>query len=113
MAFDATAVAPMVTWGTSPEHAAPITGRGKRQAEQEGLDRVFRAAAVAWREAGCSLGTAINGDQRQLRERCASTPNRNFRGRQGPEGRTHLLSPAMAVAAVLTGHLADVRDWLM
>jgi 3-isopropylmalate/(R)-2-methylmalate dehydratase large subunit len=181
-------IAPMVTWGTSPEHAAPITdtvpdpraaadadqsveiasaldymaltpgmalsdikvdrvfigsctngriedlraaaevarlGRArvaawvvpgsqavKRQGEKEGLDRVFRAAGFEWRDPGCSLCTAINGDQLQPGERCASTSNRNFRGRQGTGGRTHLVSPAMAAAAALTGRLTDVRDLL-
>ena len=181
-------IAPMVTWGTSPEHAAPITGTVpdpraaadadksielasaldymaltpgmalsdikvdrvfigsctnsriedlraaaevarlgraqvaawvvpgsqavKRQGEREGLDRVFRAAGFEWREPGCSLCTAINGDELQPGERCASTSNRNFRGRQGTGGRTHLLSPAMAAAAALTGRLTDVRELL-
>ena len=184
--LDASAIAPMVTWGTSPEHAAPVTasvpdprnarddkqgaeiaaaldymalkpgtpladiavdrvfigsctnsriedlraaaevarlGRTRvpawvvpgsrtiqRQAEKEGLDRVFTAAGFEWREPGCSLCTAINGDQLQPGERCASTSNRNFRGRQGTGGRTHLVSPAMAAAAALTGHLTDVRE---
>jgi 3-isopropylmalate/(R)-2-methylmalate dehydratase large subunit len=181
-------IAPMVTWGTSPEHALPVTGvvpdpdaagqgkssqeiadaleymglrpgtalqdiaidrvfigsctnsriediraaaevakRGKaripawvvpgsrtvqRQAEQEGLDRVFRDAGFEWRDPGCSLCTAINGDQLKPGERCASTSNRNFRGRQGTGGRTHLLSPAMAAAAALRGRLTDVRELL-
>ena len=182
---DAAQIAPMVTWGTSPEHALPVTGvvpdprdapdatkgaeisaaldymalqpgtllaeigvdrvfigsctnsriedlraaaaiaklgRAKvttwvvpgsrtvqRQAEQEGLDRIFTAAGFEWRDPGCSLCTAINGDQLRPGERCASTSNRNFKGRQGTGGRTHLLSPAMAAAAALTGHLTDVR----
>jgi len=186
--LDAAALAPMVTWGTSPEHAAPVTGRVpdpgqakgeskgqeiaaaldymglkpgtafadisvdrvfigsctnsriedlraaaevarhgrakvpawivpgsqmvKRQAEKEGLDRVFINAGFEWRSPGCSLCTAINGDQLQPGERCASTSNRNFRGRQGTGGRTHLVSPAMAAAAALTGRLADVREFL-
>ncbi len=184
--LDAAQIAPMVTWGTSPEHSLPVTGvvpdprntadatKGaeiaaaldymglkegtplaeiaidrvfigsctnsrlddlraaadvarlgrtkvpawvvpgsqlvKRAAEQEGLDRIFTAAGFEWRDPGCSLCTAINGDQLQPGERCASTSNRNFRGRQGPGGRTHLVSPAMAAAAALTGHLTDVRD---
>jgi 3-isopropylmalate/(R)-2-methylmalate dehydratase large subunit len=188
LALDAGALAPMVTWGTSPEHAAPVTGRVpdpmqapdearraeiaaaldymglkpgtaladiavdrvfigsctnsriedlraaadvarhgrakipawivpgsmtvKMQAEAEGLDRVFIAAGFEWRSPGCSLCTAINGDQLEPGERCASTSNRNFRGRQGTGGRTHLVSPAMAAAAALTGRLADVRDFL-
>ena len=84
----------------------------KRQGEKEGLDRIFRAAGFEWREPGCSLCTAINGDQLRPGERCASTSNRNFRGRQGTGGRTHLVSPAMAAAAALTGHLTDVRELL-
>ena len=183
--LDAGAVAPMVSWGTNPEHALPITesvpdpaaapdaekrreyadalaymdlkpgqrlqeiaidrvfigsctnsrlddlreaaaiakrgkarvpawvvpGSGpiKRQAEAEGLDRIFRAAGFEWREPGCSLCTALNGDSLRPGERCASTSNRNFQGRQGPGGRTHLMSPAMAAAAALAGRLADVR----
>jgi 3-isopropylmalate/(R)-2-methylmalate dehydratase large subunit len=186
VALDAGAVAPMVTWGTNPEQALPITGRvpdprdakdevqraeyesaldymalkpgmalsditidrvfigsctnariedlraaaavaklGKarvpawvvpgsrsiqRQAESEGLDRIFTAAGFEWREPGCSLCTALNGDQLQPGERCASTSNRNFKGRQGTGGRTHLLSPAMAAAAALAGRFADVRE---
>lgn len=186
VALDASQLAPMVTWGTSPEHALPVTsqvpdprdvqdqtkraeisaaldymalkpgtqltditvdrvfigsctnsriedlraaaevarlGRAKvttwvvpgsrtvqRQAEREGLDRVFTAAGFEWREPGCSLCTAINGDQLRPGERCASTSNRNFRGRQGTGGRTHLVSPAMAAAAALTGRLTDVRE---
>ena len=186
--LDGAALAPMITWGTSPEHAAPITGTVpdpaqapdeakraeisaaleymglrpgmgladiavdrvfigsctnsriediraaaevarlgkakvpawvvpgsqtvKRQAEQEGLDRVLRDAGFEWREPGCSMCTAINGDQLEPGERCASTSNRNFRGRQGTGGRTHLLSPAMAAAAALRGHLTDVRELL-
>lgn len=186
--LDAGALAPMVTWGTSPEHAAPVTGRVpdpaqapdeatraeiagaleymalkpgmaladiavdrvfigsctnsriedlraaaqvarrgrakvpawvvpgsmtvKRQAEAEGLDRIFTTAGFEWRSPGCSLCTAINGDQLQPGERCASTSNRNFRGRQGTGGRTHLVSPAMAAAAALTGRITDVRELL-
>ena len=184
--LDGAAIAPMVTWGTSPEQALPVTGNvpdprdapndtkrdeikaaldymalqpgmalsdiridrvfigsctnsriedlraaaavaklgramvpawivpGSRlvqkQAEQEGLDQVFRAAGFEWRDPGCSLCTAINGDQLQPGERCASTSNRNFRGRQGTGGRTHLVSPMMAAAAALKGHLTDVRE---
>jgi 3-isopropylmalate/(R)-2-methylmalate dehydratase large subunit len=186
VALDASQLAPMVTWGTSPEHALPVTshvpdpldshdetkraeiaaaldymalkpgmqitdievdrvfigsctnsriedlraaaevarlghakvttwvvpgsGTVQRQAEQEGLDRIFTAAGFEWREPGCSLCTAINGDQLRPGERCASTSNRNFRGRQGTGGRTHLVSPAMAAAAALTGRLTDVRE---
>jgi 3-isopropylmalate/(R)-2-methylmalate dehydratase large subunit len=82
----------------------------KRQAEAEGLDKVFMQAGFEWREPGCSLCTAINGDYLQPGERCASTSNRNFRNRQGPGGRTHLVSPAMAAAAAIKGHLTDVRE---
>ena len=186
VALDAAAVAPMVTWGTSPEQAAPITGRVpdprdarndaqraeiaaaldymglvpgvplaqisvdrvfigtctnsriedlraaadvarlgrarvpawvvpgsrlvQREAEREGLDRIFKAAGFEWRAPGCSMCTGHNGDQLRPGERCASTSNRNFANRQGPGGRTHLLSPAMAAAAALTGRLADVRE---
>jgi 3-isopropylmalate/(R)-2-methylmalate dehydratase large subunit len=188
VALDGSAIAPMVTWGTSPEHASPVTGRVpdpddatveakraeiaaaldyqglkpgmqltdiaidrvfigsctnsriedlraaaevvqfgrakvpawvvpgsrtvQRQAEKEGLDRIFKAAGFEWRDPGCSLCTAINGDQLQPGERCASTSNRNFRGRQGTGGRTHLVSPPMAAAAALKGRLTDVREML-
>ncbi len=186
--LDAATLAPHVTWGTTPEEAAPVTGRvpdpagepdparrarmqrslaymdlrpgtalqdiaidrvfigsctnarlddlraaaavvaGRRvsahvqamvvpgsatvraAAEAEGLDRVFQAAGFAWREAGCSMCVAMNDDRLAPGERCASTSNRNFEGRQGAGGRTHLMSPAMAAAAALTGHLADVRE---
>jgi 3-isopropylmalate/(R)-2-methylmalate dehydratase large subunit len=184
--FDAAAIAPMVTWGTNPGQALPITGcvpdptqepdanrrhdiaaaldymdlkpglplseihldrifigsctnsriedlraaaavaklgraaipawvvpgsrSVKRQAEAEGLDQVFAAAGFDWREPGCSLCTALNGDMLRPGERCGSTSNRNFQGRQGPGGRTHLMSPAMAAAAALTGRLTDVRQ---
>lgn len=84
----------------------------KKQAEAEGLDQIFINAGFEWRSPGCSLCTAINGDQLQPGERCASTSNRNFRGRQGTGGRTHLVSPATAAATALTGRLADVRDFL-
>jgi 3-isopropylmalate/(R)-2-methylmalate dehydratase large subunit len=185
--LDAEALAPYVTWGVSPEHAAPVTGRtpdpatetdhGKRakiiqaleymglhpgmalsdiridkvfigsctngriedlraaaavldgrkiastvfamiapgstsvklQAEAEGLDKVFLAAGFEWRDAGCSMCVAMNDDRLKPGERCASTSNRNFEGRQGPGGRTHLMSPAMAAAAAVSGHLVDVR----
>ncbi|HEY1362491.1 MAG TPA: 3-isopropylmalate dehydratase large subunit [Xanthobacteraceae bacterium] len=186
VSLDATAVAPMVTWGTSPEAAAPITARipdpaqatdparreamqralaymgltpgtplsgigidrvflgsctnsriedlrtaarlaeGRRvvvpamvvpgsglvkaQAEAEGLDRIFKRAGFEWREAGCSMCVGMNGDLVAPGERCASTSNRNFVGRQGQGARTHLLSPAMAVAAAVTGRLTDVRQ---
>jgi 3-isopropylmalate/(R)-2-methylmalate dehydratase large subunit len=185
VAIDAAAVAPTVTWGTSPEQAAPITatipdpeqmadenkaqatrealgymglrpgqamndiridrvfigsctnsriedlrsaaavlaGRRaqvpglvsagsaavKRQAEEEGLDRIFRDAGLDWVASGCSMCVGMNGDTVPSGERCASTTNRNFKGRQGPGSRTHLMSPAMVAAAAVTGHLTDVR----
>jgi 3-isopropylmalate/(R)-2-methylmalate dehydratase large subunit len=186
--LDADGLAPYVTWGTSPEEAAPITGRipdpdqesdpARRQrilkslrymgltpgaalcdipidrafigsctngriedlraaaamvvgrrvahgvsamvvpgstatkllAEEEGLDRIFRDAGFAWREAGCSMCVAINDDRLKPGERCAATSNRNFEGRQGAGGRTHLMSPAMAAAAAIAGHLVDIRE---
>jgi 3-isopropylmalate/(R)-2-methylmalate dehydratase large subunit len=84
----------------------------KRRAEEEGLDRIFRDAGLEWGESGCSMCVGINGDLVPPGERCASTTNRNFRGRQGPGARTHLMSPAMAAAAAVTGHLTDVRQLL-
>ncbi|MBM3517322.1 MAG: 3-isopropylmalate dehydratase large subunit [Alphaproteobacteria bacterium] len=90
----------------------PGSGLVKRQAEAEGLDRIFIAAGFEWREPGCSMCLAMNADRLGPGERCAATSNRNFRGRQGPGGRTHLLSPAMAAAAAVTGHLTDVRELL-
>jgi 3-isopropylmalate/(R)-2-methylmalate dehydratase large subunit len=182
--LDAREIAPTVTWGVSPEQAAPITGfapsaegpkaeairdalaymalqpgqkldeiridrvfigsctnsriedlrtaaailRGrvsrvpglvspgsmliKQQAEQEGLDRVFKAAGLEWADSGCSMCVGINGDLVPPGERCASTTNRNFKGRQGPGSRTHLMSPAMVAAAAVTGHLTDARSFL-
>ena len=95
-----------------PAWVVPGSGTVKAQAEKEGLDKVFVAAGFEWRDPGCSLCTAINGDQLKPGERCASTSNRNFRGRQGIGGRTHLVSPAMAAAAALKGRLTDVRDLL-
>jgi 3-isopropylmalate/(R)-2-methylmalate dehydratase large subunit len=88
----------------------PGSGLVKRQAEAEGLDRIFTAAGFEWREPGCSMCLAMNPDKVPPGERCASTSNRNFVGRQGPGARTHLLSPAMAAAAAVTGHLVDVRE---
>jgi 3-isopropylmalate/(R)-2-methylmalate dehydratase large subunit len=88
----------------------PGSGLVKRQAEAEGLDRVFLDAGFEWREPGCSMCLAMNPDKVPPGERCASTSNRNFVGRQGPGARTHLLSPAMAAAAAVTGRLADVRE---
>ncbi len=87
----------------------PGSGLVKHQAEEEGLDQVFLAAGFEWREPGCSMCLAMNADKLQPGEHCASTSNRNFEGRQGRGGRTHLVSPAMAVAAAVTGHLTDVR----
>ena len=83
----------------------------KQQAEEEGLDRVFRDAGFDWRDAGCSMCLGMNPDILQPGQRCASTSNRNFEGRQGPGGRTHLVSPQMAAAAAITGHFVDIRDW--
>jgi len=83
----------------------------KHQAEQEGLDRIFKSAGFEWREPGCSMCLGMNPDILQPGERCASTSNRNFEGRQGRGGRTHLLSPAMAAAAAITGHFTDIRTW--
>jgi 3-isopropylmalate/(R)-2-methylmalate dehydratase large subunit len=82
----------------------------KRQAEAEGLDRVFKEAGFEWREPGCSMCLGMNPDILQPGERCASTSNRNFEGRQGKGGRTHLVSPTMAAAAAIAGHLVDVRE---
>ncbi|AEV27533.1 MULTISPECIES: 3-isopropylmalate dehydratase large subunit [Azospira] len=90
----------------------PGSGLVKRQAEAEGLDKIFVAAGFEWREPGCSMCLAMNADRLEPGERCASTSNRNFEGRQGPGGRTHLVSPAMAAAAGIAGHFADVRDIL-
>ena len=93
-------------------HAMVVPGSGlvKHQAEEEGLDAVFREAGFDWREPGCSMCIAMNGDMLRPGERSASTSNRNFEGRQGPGGRTHLMSPAMAAAAAVNGHLSDHRD---
>jgi 3-isopropylmalate/(R)-2-methylmalate dehydratase large subunit len=89
----------------------PGSGIVKEQAEAEGLDKIFRAAGFEWREPGCSMCLAMNPDKLMPGERCASTSNRNFEGRQGYKGRTHLVSPAMAAAAAIAGHFVDVREW--
>ena len=87
----------------------PGSGMVKAQAEAEGLHEIFKAAGFEWREPGCSMCLAMNADRLEPGERCASTSNRNFEGRQGAGGRTHLVSPAMAAAAALNGHFVDVR----
>jgi 3-isopropylmalate/(R)-2-methylmalate dehydratase large subunit len=87
----------------------PGSGPVKREAELRGLDKIFVAAGFEWREPGCSMCVAMNGDNLEPGQRCASTSNRNFEGRQGRGGRTHLVSPAMAAAAAITGRLTDVR----
>jgi 3-isopropylmalate/(R)-2-methylmalate dehydratase large subunit len=89
----------------------PGSGLVKAQAEQEGLDKIFRDAGFEWRAPGCSMCLAMNADRLEAGERCASTSNRNFEGRQGAGGRTHLVSPAMAAAAAIAGHFVDVRDF--
>ncbi len=89
----------------------PGSGLVKAQAEKEGLDRVFRDAGFEWREPGCSMCLGMNPDHLDAGERCASTSNRNFEGRQGEGGRTHLVSPAMAAAAAIAGHFVDIRSW--
>lgn len=98
----------------SPQvHAMVVPGSGlvKKQAEDEGLDRILQDAGFEWREPGCSMCLAMNADILQPGERCASTSNRNFEGRQGKGGRTHLVSPAMAAAAAIAGHFVDIRTW--
>ena len=94
-------------------HAMVVPGsqQVKQQAEEEGLDRIFKEAGFDWRESGCSMCLAMNPDVLQPGEHCASTSNRNFEGRQGRGGRTHLVSPAMAAAAAIEGHFADIRQW--
>jgi 3-isopropylmalate/(R)-2-methylmalate dehydratase large subunit len=89
----------------------PGSGRVKAQAQAEGLDRVFVQAGFEWREPGCSMCLGMNEDRLAAGERCASTSNRNFEGRQGYKGRTHLVSPTMAAAAAIAGHFVDIREW--
>ena len=88
----------------------PGSGLVKEQAEQEGLDKIFVSAGFEWREPGCSMCLAMNADKLEPGERCASTSNRNFEGRQGRQGRTHLVSPTMAAAAAIAGHFVDIRE---
>jgi 3-isopropylmalate/(R)-2-methylmalate dehydratase large subunit len=111
---DLRAAAAVLSGRTSkvPGLVSPGSSLVKRQAEGEGLDRIFRAAGLEWADSGCSMCVGINGDFVPPGERCASTTNRNFRGRQGPAARTHLMSPAMVAAAAVSGHLADVRPLL-
>ena len=88
----------------------PGSGLVKQQAEKEGLDKIFVEAGFEWREPGCSMCLAMNPDRLEAGEHCASTSNRNFEGRQGNGGRTHLVSPAMAAAAAVAGHFVDIRE---
>ena len=90
----------------------PGSGLVKEQAEKEGLDAIFLDAGFEWRDPGCSMCLAMNADRLGPGEHCASTSNRNFEGRQGAGGRTHLVSPVMAAAAAIAGHFVDVREWL-
>jgi 3-isopropylmalate/(R)-2-methylmalate dehydratase large subunit len=110
---DLRAAAAMIRGGSVADHVralvVPGSGQAKAQAEKEGLDRLFRQAGFEWREAGCSMCLGMNPDRLKPGERCASTSNRNFEGRQGPGGRTHLMSPAMAAAAAIRGHIVDIR----
>jgi 3-isopropylmalate/(R)-2-methylmalate dehydratase large subunit len=94
-------------------HAMVVPGsqQVRAQAEREGLDEVFKTAGFDWRVAGCSMCLGMNPDILSPGERCASTSNRNFEGRQGRGGRTHLVSPQMAAAAAIEGHFVDIRDW--
>jgi len=88
----------------------PGSGLVKQQAEQEGLDKIILDAGFEWREPGCSMCLAMNADRLMSKEHCASTSNRNFEGRQGSGGRTHLVSPAMAAAAAIAGHFVDITQ---
>ena len=88
-----------------------VPASSKQQAEEEGLDEIFLEAGFEWREPGCSMCLAMNADKLEPGERCASTSNRNFEGRQGFGGRTHLVSPAMAAAAAIAGRFVDIRHW--
>jgi 3-isopropylmalate/(R)-2-methylmalate dehydratase large subunit len=98
---------------SSVKRALVVPGSGliKQQAEEEGLDKIFTDAGMEWREPGCSMCLAMNSDKLGEGEHCASTSNRNFEGRQGFGGRTHLVSPAMAAAAAVAGHFVDIREW--
>jgi 3-isopropylmalate/(R)-2-methylmalate dehydratase large subunit len=112
---DLRAVAAVVQGKKVADHISamivPGSGLVKEQAEAEGLDRIFTEAGFDWREPGCSMCLAMNEDRLKPHERCASTSNRNFEGRQGHKGRTHLVSPAMAGAAAIAGHFVDIREW--
>ncbi|MEP5174613.1 aconitase family protein, partial [Marinobacter alexandrii] len=99
-----------VAAGLKQAMVVPGSGLVKAQAEQEGLDKIFIEAGLEWRDPGCSMCLAMNADKLGQGEHCASTSNRNFEGRQGFGGRTHLVSPAMAAAAAVTGHFVDVRE---
>lgn len=112
---DLRAAAKMAAKGKVASHiramVVPGSGLVKEQAEAEGLDKIFIKAGFSWREPGCSMCLAMNADRLEPGERCASTSNRNFEGRQGRGGRTHLVSPAMAAAAAIAGHFVDIRQW--